>query len=236
MKSLLLILLLIVQTVSFANGWFFSGEIGGGIKIGYHEQNYSPVSGMVNLYVPNENQTNLIALYSLSTGYQFNMNDGMLISVALQPGYIAFNKQKGTEKVAININPAFDEVSYAYDMHSYFIMLKGKLSFAKHHWFPYIALGIGKSFNTLKNYQEQPLGSLAPSEHPFGDQTKTNMAYSVEFGLFQSKYYKHFNFSIGYQLISLGRGCLSNATSGQDAITSGDLYGNFLSLSLNFMG
>lgn len=223
-----------IQTISSANSWFFSGQIGGGIKTGDHEQNYSPVPGMVNLYIPNENQKNLIALYSLSFGYQFNINSDLLISLALQPGYVAFNKQEGTEKVAININPAFDPISYSYDMHSYFIIIQGKLSFIKHHWFPYMALGIGKSFNTLKDYQQQPLGSLAPPEHPFKDQTKTSMAYSIEFGLFQSKYYKHFNFNIGYQLISLGRGNLKNSTSGQDAITSGNLYGNFLSLSVNF--
>jgi len=209
-------------------------NIGAGLtKIG-KTQDYSPYPGLDNRYDADAKSRIAAPIISIGLGYQFDFSSNLYASLGVEGDYIDYGDSEGIEHPGINILPNLDTLSYSYSAESYLLMLKGRIGFTNHAWFPYISMGAGLSFNNLGSYAVAPNRILAPPKSLYERHIQEDAAYSVGIGLYQCELNKYTKLSIGYRFVYTGRGSLKNPISGDDSIYSGSLSGNFIILSLKF--
>ncbi|MDQ8039129.1 MAG: outer membrane beta-barrel protein [Rickettsiella sp.] len=193
LKSILgLIFLLVVQTVSanclsndkcYTPLTHFYIDVGAGWVFDQQASDYYlPRDPLPDRYVANTSKNNVMGLASL--GYVWRQTQDWLpfISVGLEYSYLPSSKIQGP--VEEFSSPEFTTQNYEYKVQHQNLQLTSKIDIYRcGRWMPYIALGIGTSWNTSSAYQEYALTDQPEIQPEFANKTKTAFSYAAGLGI-----------------------------------------------------
>lgn len=214
----------------------------GGVNIANLKNNTSiQINNFVtNNYITEPNAT-ISPILGIGIGYIFTNVDyrplDLLFGIAAY--YIKFSKIQGLERPFIN-SGIYDTLNYRFRAKSQSLMFEMLLFYKRSQTQPFLLLGIGRSRNTLHNYNEMatiPALSAAPVITVFSNHTqKTTYAYEVGLGVQRQVFkdeYSNWFLSLEYRYLSLGKGRLGNfpAQTANVQIHS-NLFSNALTISV----
>jgi hypothetical protein len=129
-------------------------------------------------------------LFGITAGYRFCENycvqPSMRPAIGISALYLTDAKVKGVLHPLVNVAPDFDTLNFTYHHKSFILMLTPQIIFQPRlNWHPFVALGLGVSWNKLSDYEESsPIGSTAtPSPNFFGSHTTASFAYAPSIGI-----------------------------------------------------
>lgn len=158
-------------------------------------------------------------------------------------GYgINLGQVQGVEYPFIN-DGQYDTLNYKFQAKSSTGMLESRLAYTQFNWQPIALIGIGKSWNRLSGYNEQPTDpflSASPVSPGFNNQTKQAFAYELGVGL-QRKFLDdtvhkiQYKGSVSYRYFNLGKGLLGSfpAQTSNDRLQIKNLYTQAILFSLD---
>jgi opacity protein-like surface antigen len=159
--------------------------------------------------------------FSLGTGYLWTFDRSWFSnnSVGLEYSYGLPTSIKGNvEQFSL---PQFINYNYRYRMYRNTLLIVGKTDIASwHHFMPYVETGLGASWNTSGNYNEQAEPGVTPRVNPgFSDSaSNSTFAYAVGVGL-DYAIKNNLWLSVGYRYSGFGNintGAGTNTFSGNN--------------------
>lgn len=143
---------------------------------------------------------------------------GFIGHVGVEVDYLRNNAVNGRVQPLVNVAPDFDQLRYAYDIHSLILELTSKLT--KENLLPqldgYLQAGVGAALNRLSNYHEYapPTSTASPMLVPFANKDRANAMFSAGFGV-SHKMGQYTRASFGYRYIYAGEALLGPSPAQQ---------------------
>ncbi len=136
-------------------------------------------------------------------------------------------------------DPAFNNLTYQYNIQSRRIYLETKVSPVwRQIWHPYLSLGAGEAFNKAYAYIETPVSSEnLPMAQPFAGHTTQSFTYLGGIGM-DIDMGKNVRMGVGYRFVNLGNASLGMTPlqSSVNTISNSHLYTNEFLLQLTIIG
>ncbi len=178
----------------------------------------------------NTNASTTVADAGAFLGIERMVSDKLWVQLGVS-GYV--DSQISPEgHVWLFASPAFDTLSYSYNVHHTRIMAEGKFltTFKDYQSFhPYLSWGLGAAFNQAQNYQETALIAGAVPTVPFANHTNTSFTWGVGAGV-DYTLNPHVRLGVGYQFADLGSVSLgaTPAATNTETLSFPHLYTNQL--------
>lgn len=237
---------LLVATVTAAHAgkstWLKSMMVGYGVTSADQTQtfrlNNTPAPGLDNRYL---GRSTLRGAAMLGLGLEkrtITADTTLSRSIGIELDYLQNNAVNGTVEPMVNVSSDFDELRYAYDIHSAVLQLTGK--FVKERVAGclngYLQAGVGLAANILGDYREYApdLSTGSPMLRPFANKTTVDVAISAGAGFTRQTSFGEV--TVGYRYFNTGRGRLKKSPLQQtnNAIVLRSLNFHFLHLSVMF--
>lgn len=136
-------------------------------------------------------------------------------------------------------DPAYNNLTYQYQIVSRRISVEGKLSHELHNvWHPYILASLGMATNRAYGYTEYPVTDFdVPMSMPFGNHTNKTFTFSLGLGV-DVNLSEHIRIGAGYRFVDLGSAALGTTPleTGNQTITNPDIHANELLAQVSFIG
>jgi opacity protein-like surface antigen len=136
-------------------------------------------------------------------------------------------------------DPAYNNLTYRYQIQSRRLALETKLSHACHQiWHPYLTASVGEAFNKATSYTEFPITSAdVPMTQSFADHSTSSFTYTVGFGV-DVDMTDHVRLGAGYRFMDLGNASLgvSSLQTGNNTLSNSHLYTNEVLAQLSLVG
>lgn len=197
----------------------------------------------ITLIPPFQNSYNATNHYDTETvaGLFLGGEMPILQNWALQTGFSYF--QSSSFAVGGNVNqfsdPAFNNLTYQYQIQSRRLLIESKLSHAfRQIWHPYITAGLGEAFNQTYAYIEYPITSDAvPMSQPFTSHTTHSFTYLAGLGI-DVDLGEHLRAGAGYRFADLGNASLgvTPLQSSSNTISHTHLHTNEFLAQLSYVG
>lgn len=201
-----------------------------------HAQTLSLLPPFQNHYT-NTKHSGTVADAGVFIGFEHALNDRLWAQLGVA-GYV---DEQITPKGHVwrFASPAFDTLSYAYQVHHTRAIVEGKLLTSinqSQSIHPYVSGGLGAAFNRASNYQEMPLISGAVPTLPFANHTKTSLSWGIGAGV-DYNINSHVRIGAGYQFSDLGKVALgaTSAATTQQTLSFAHLRANQLRFQLTFL-
>lgn len=173
----------------------------------------TPLPGQDNRYLGHSTMHGA-ALFGLAIDNHVVTSDPRLSrDIGFEIDYLRNNAVSGTVEPMYNVSPNFDELRYAYDIHTLVMQATGKymLQNVIYDLSVYLQAGIGLAMNRLSDYREYaPSASTAsPMLIPFGNQDTVDAAISAGVGF--TRDLGQAEITVGYRFFNTGRARLKKS-------------------------
>ena len=188
-------------------------------------------------YYTNTNHSTTVADAGAFIGVERKFNDRLWAQLGLSAYVDAQLSPEG--HVWLFTSPAFDVLSYRYNVHHTRVMAEGKFltTFSQYQAFhPYVSWGVGAAFNQAQNYQVKALIPGAALTLPFANHRQTSFTWGVGAGV-DYAVNSHARIGMGYQFADLGGVSLGQtpAAISTQTLSFPHLYSNQLRFQFTFI-